>query len=168
MKQHGKFWIVSVHVLTTGLLAPAVSLVAVAAVQTLWHTDYSSSPQGTWLDSVDIMPPMSTREILLNAMPAMGFLASILLMGTAGGTCLSLKFLKRHTTKDWVGCTIPSIVAFSIWDAVIWLALCPVFGTLGAWGPAGCALYFLEVIVVFGTMTSKGFRKLQETNRANT
>src|SRR5437588_9531654 len=88
-KVRSTFWVVSTHVLTTGLAIPALAALA------------------------------STGIILIgrvrNPWAALGIMTACALVGYIGGTYYSLSYLQGSAAhKHWPDCTGPSTIGFAI------------------------------------------------------
>jgi hypothetical protein len=86
------FWIVTTHVLTSGLAIPTVVGLGILGIVHLAKID----------------PPFSFLTELTVSLVSM-------LLGTGGGVLYSLRFIRRNATcEHWSRCTTPSVMAYGV------------------------------------------------------
>jgi hypothetical protein len=139
MKQRSTFWVVSTHVLTTGLAMPAVAGIVAWAI----------------LEFGNIRDPLTDLAVR----------AACALAGYLGGVYYSLSFLRSAATHErWTDCTRPSIIAFSILELAgfaVNVMLLRERDTLSIGILGAC---YAGVMVGFAWITSTGFARLAQTD----
>ena len=136
-KRRSTFWVVSTHVLTTGMAIPAVAALVAAAI--IWFGG--------------LRDPLAVLSIQ----------AGCAVVGYVGGTYYSLSYLKRTANhENWTDCTTPSVIAFAI-CAILGFAWSvtqltePNAASIGVLG-----ICYALMIVVFWKITASGFRHMAE------
>src|SRR5260370_27623364 len=134
-KRRSTFWVVSTHVLTTGLAIPSIAGLAVAAM--IRYGDVRDS----WAD-------LSVR-------------AACAVVGYVAGTYYSLSYLKGAAEHEhWSDCTKPSVICFASL-AVIGLAWnVTQLQERNAISIGVLTICYSVVIVAFGWITASGFAQL--------
>ncbi len=132
------FWIVTTHVLTSGLAIPTVVGLCILGI----------------VHQAKIVTPFSVLVELTVSLTSM-------LLGTGGGVLYSLRFIKRNAAhENWSLCITPSVVVYGLLAALglglsIWQA--------NPRTPAVIGIRVLSTLVgmaVFACLTSSGFRKM--------
>lgn len=131
-------WIVTTHVLTSGLAIPTVVGLGIRGIAHLAKID----------------PPFSTLTELTVSLVSM-------LLGTGGGVLYSLRFIRRNAAHEyWPHCIAPSVIAYGVLAA---LEL-----TLGIWqsnprNSEGIGIRVLSTLAgmaVFTWLTASGLNKM--------
>jgi len=133
-KPRARWWIVSTHVLTTGLAMPFVATAI-----------------GLFLVAV----------LGLRGMAALMLILGVQAIGYIGGTYYSLSYLKKKViSNDWARCTVPAIICFVAF-AVLGLLLngLQLLGSIPAL--LGVVVFYGVIIAAFAKITADGFRALQ-------
>lgn len=139
-KYRSTFWVVSTHVLTTGLSIPVAAALSAAAI--IKYGDL----RNPW---AELIP------------------AACGVLGSIGGTYYSLSFLKRTTLhKNWARCTIPAMISFAILSL---LGFSWSLSQLREWSVFSISIlatYYIIMILAFAKITASGFvRMSSETNQ---
>lgn len=140
IKVRSPFWVVSTHVLTTGVAMPFVAgAMAFAAIGALGMLGVPA-----WL--------------LTLAFDAGGYI---------GGTSYSLNYVRKEATlENWSACTIPSIITFAIM-ALLRLAFdiwrlpdkTPIF-------IVALVAFYIAIVVAFSVITRNGFASFDAAAKA--
>lgn len=133
-KQRSRFWIVSTHVLTTGLAMPALASLVGAVVVA------GGRLHGT------------QAFLAMLALQAVGYVA---------GTYYSLSYLRKVTTiRDPLGCTNASVIIFGVLALLGMAVNGLVSGPAGPLRIVALVVFYSVISLAFARITQKGFAQM--------
>jgi len=152
-KRRSKFWVVTTHVITTGVAIPFLTYLGFLLFVT---------PFGKYMpalvDMTALGPVLRSEAVLM-----LGTWLAFMTLGYLGGTIYSLSYLKRVAFIDKpTDCTRPSIIVFA-GCALVGIMVNVYVGYMmqlldQTWALV-CALYLVAIVCGFAYLTKRGFEK---------
>ena len=138
-KPRSTFWVVSTHVLTTGLAIPTLAGIASAAI----------------ILYGDVRHPLA----------ALAVQTACAVMGYVGGTYYSLSYLRGAAEHEhWTSCTRPSIIAFAILAILGFCLSMTQLQERNTLSIGFLAIFYLIMIMVFAKITASGFAQMSHNS----